>query len=278
MAEPKYFRMTCYDAPAKVTLTGGLSTLVVTLEYKLNDGAWGEFNNEAGVDLNPGDYVEFRGTNVRLGVAANNYKTFTITGEGKIKLSGDITTLLELEGNVTQLATNQTYCFAYLFANQTNIIDAGDMLIPIEQCSGSCFYYMFSGSGITRAPYTKITKTARNSMSYMFNTCRNLSYIKFGGPSSVFGSTISPAWLYNVAADGIFEVEDPNFNMDIQRSASSVPVGWTLRMAGEGGLELYLNGNKVKTVAINGKTVKTLFINGGKVLWQGEPPPPSFKI
>ena len=43
-------------------------------------------------------------------------------------------------------------------------------------------------------------------------------------------------------------------------------------------MELYLNGNKVKMLAINGRYVKTLFINGNKVLWEGAAPPPSFKI
>ena len=139
MAETKYFRMTCKDAPAKVTLVTTGTPAAVTLSYRLNGGAWENFDNEAGVDLNPGDYVEFKGDNVRIGEATNKYRTFTITGDGKIKLSGDITTLLYPEGNLTELATNQSNCFIYLFKEQKNIIDAGDMVIPIEKCAGSCF-------------------------------------------------------------------------------------------------------------------------------------------
>ena len=108
----------------------------------------------------------------------------------------------------------------------------------------------------------KIMTSARNAMAYMFNGCRSLSYIKFGGPSSVFGSTISLAWLASVAENGIFEVEDPDFDMDIARGTASVPAGWTLRKAGESGLELYFNGKKVQDLTINGKLVLTLFING----------------
>lgn len=277
MAEAKYFRMTCYDAPAKVTLaTIGNSPAAVTLNYRLNGGDWGNFDNDAGVDLNPGDYVEFKGTNTRIGKDEGNYKTFTVTGEGKIKLAGDITTLLDPAGK-TQLTTAQNYCFERLFKDQKNIVDAGDMSIIFEGAASRCCYYMFSGSGITRAPYVASQSAAYAMIAYMLHSCRNLRYVRFGGPSTILGGTVSLSWMASVPSEGIFVVEDPNFNMSIARTASSIPAGWTLLMAGTGS-ELYLNGSKTPTLALNGLYVKTLFINGKKVLWEGELPPPSFKI
>lgn len=264
MAEPNYFRMTCQDAPAKVTLaTVGSLPADVTLSYRLNGGDWGSFNNEGGVDLNPGDYVEFKGNNTRIGKDEGNYKRFTVTGDGKIKLAGDITTLLDPAG-MTQMTSAQNYCFERLFKDQTNIVDAGDMVINCEGPAARCFYYMLSGSGITRAPYIVKTPTAYASLAYMLHACRNLRYVRFAGPSTILGANYTLNWMASGTLDGIFEVEDPDFNMDITRGGSTVPGGWTIRMASQG-LELFLNGLKVQDLYIDGQKVQDLYINGNKV-------------
>lgn len=107
--------------------------------------------------------------------------TFEDTQGAVYSVGGDITTLLEREGNVQTLPEPylnlQTYMstgvFQRMFADR--YIDASQLVLPSTTLSGFCYYEMFSGNyGITQAPALPATNLADFCYTDLFADCFRL--------------------------------------------------------------------------------------------------------
>ena len=119
-AEPDYSRVLTFTAEQanstiKLQRVGSSSSLTnVTLQYSTDGGeTWTNYTLGQSKTLSTiGNTIKFKGTNTTLGYDYNNYHQFVMTG--KIKASGDVTSLINEVGGEASL---NNYCFLYLFNN-----------------------------------------------------------------------------------------------------------------------------------------------------------------
>ena len=135
--------------------------------------------------------------------------TYTITSEAEVALNADFDDKLELYsdlgslygmnitasknfivgGNIMSLSNNTTYTnehisfttgtsqnFAGLFKNSTKLINAHDLLLPVNVLKNFCYKEMFAGcSNLTNGPAElSATLLAESCYESMFSGCSNL--------------------------------------------------------------------------------------------------------
>lgn len=140
------------------------------LQYSTDGGeTWSDYTLSSTITLTAiGDSVMFKGTNTTIGATASNYHQFSMTG--KIKASGDVTSLLNEIGGDCVL---RTYGFGHLFHGCTSLTTAP--AIPTTTLGGYCYMYMFSGcTSLKEAPKLPATVLASMCYGYMFEGCTSL--------------------------------------------------------------------------------------------------------
>lgn len=96
---------------------------------------------------------------------------FTMTGEGKVELSGNIMSLLDAKCKSTELSR---WAFHWIFSCDA-VTDASRLILPTT-LTENCFDSMFMGcSNLTAAPALPATTLAPSCYHWMFDECTSLT-------------------------------------------------------------------------------------------------------
>lgn len=203
----------------------------VSLDYKVNDGAWTSYTIGDQISLDEGDTVSFSGNN-STGFTRDGYSEYKVsTQAGTIQLFGNIMSLLT--GNFVN-ATDFSFLqdsksvFSNFCSFNSSIIHTSGLILPASSVPNTGYYWMFFSQGnlqtppqilatefnhescwamfincysLTSGPQIFATSSYQSdSFAMMFNNCLNLSEMKVHFTEW----KIQQSWLEGVAANGTF--------------------------------------------------------------------------
>ena len=151
------------------------------LKYSLNDGkSWTSItvthgNTTTVTTINSGDKILFKGSNNKLASAWDAYNK--ISASGNFKVYGNSFSLLYNDNFIgkTEFASSSTYNLTGLFYEDTNLIDASNLILPATILTSSCYNGMFRGcSNLINAPQLPAINLAEECYSSMFEGCTSL--------------------------------------------------------------------------------------------------------
>lgn len=245
MAEPNYFKVirpSTASGSITVKFAPGAGQSTFRVQYRMDGaGDWTQCVGTA-VTVSAGHYCEFKGTNDVFYYSSTDWLqlqfTFGRTGSGAVELAGDITTLLNETGGITDL-TGRDSCFkAFIsFAGTKGTLKLDNLILPSTTLAKSCYEQMFyavtspmvhgendEAGGKIELPAATLAEDSYKNM--FLNT--QMSYVKAAVKSDELGDTKSYHWLNDIAEAGTFESTDPEFDTSITRSGSTIPEGWTI--------------------------------------------------
>ena len=152
----------------------------LTIEYSLDKSTWSTLGNTSRDNrltwsLNPGDKLYLRClTNGVWGMGANDYNYI----RGVSKVGGNIMSLLygsNFNGAEDSFPSSTNWQFSYIFANNTTLLSAADLLLPVKNLTGYCYNGMFNAcTSLTAAPNLPSTNLANGCYENMFGFCSSL--------------------------------------------------------------------------------------------------------
>ena len=152
------------------------------LKYKKDtDDDWSNYTSNSGISLEAGHKVSFKGGSAdsKISWTDKDKGAFMgITG-GQYKIGGDITSLVVGDDYEAYGATVTGIAFLDGFKNQTGLIDAFDLILPMKKlATASAFKSMFDGcKNLERGPrYLPATELSASCYRNMFNECKKLTY------------------------------------------------------------------------------------------------------
>ena len=158
-------------------------TLQTGMKYSVNGGTKYEIKTTTSIEgLKAGDKVQFYGNGEQTQVYGN-YPEVKILGSGdgfQTKVYGNIMSLLDETGFATKTdlpnAENAKNVFYELFAGNTTLIDASELLLPAAKMAYGCYEYMFERcTNLTMAPKLPAETLAENCYYGMFLRCTSLT-------------------------------------------------------------------------------------------------------
>ena len=97
---------------------------------------------------------------------------------GTSKIGGNIMSLLygDQFADKTSFPSGSTYNFKCLFSNNTNLVDASELLLPATTLASECYDHMFNSCySLTAAPALPATTLATRCYNSMFRYCTSLT-------------------------------------------------------------------------------------------------------
>lgn len=169
-----FFAMTATGGDVEIGMKDGKETIY--LQTSFDKLTWNEIkvDNKDGVSLitiPSGKTVYFR----RSGSVATSMHSwyFTMTGEGKIELSGNIMSLLDEKCKSLELGEN---ALSKIFFACKPLTDASRLILPATTLSEYCYYYMFQNcTNLMTAPELPATTLAKGCYNSMFTRCSSLT-------------------------------------------------------------------------------------------------------
>ena len=126
---------------------------------------------------NAGDKVYFRAKTDNTSIErdySNNIRFFTTQNSKKVKVSGNVMSLLAPE--FSQMRSVIPYCFNNLFAGNYSITDCGNLTLPATTLAEHCYDNMLGDcQSLTQAPALPATTLASNCYNSMFRACSSLT-------------------------------------------------------------------------------------------------------
>ena len=229
-----------------------------TLYYKLQgSGSWNTWASNTNISLAPNTSIYLMRTGVsNLNNAPMGNNTIGhITLNGQSHIGGNILSLIHGTGFFDQETIKTYYAFSNMFSNETNLIDASNLIMAPRTNEG-CYQSMFYGcSNLIAAPKLPSWEPSQNSYQYMFSYCtslttapdllgQSLSYEcynnMFEGCSSLNyikalftsnpGTYSMSDWVKGVASTGTFVMNsEATWDPENYRGSSGVPAGWTVQ-------------------------------------------------
>ena len=142
------------------------------MKYSLNGGAKITMDGTTTINVAAGDKVEFYGDGTNI----TSYKNTKIAGgTAQCSVYGNIMSLVD-EQNFATATTLADNAFYGLFANNTTLTDASELLLPATTLSKCCYLDMFYGcTALTAAPALPATTLAEGCYGEMFGGCTALT-------------------------------------------------------------------------------------------------------
>ena len=197
------------------------------MQYSTDNGTtWSTLNNgETTQTIKAGGKVLWKGYITPL----SSIGTFTATG--KFNVYGNVTSLRLSDnfrnGNYTII--QKIAGLRFLFTNNHHIIDAANMILPINTMYASCYESMFSGcTSLTTAPELPATELASNCYRNMFSGCKKLNHITMLA-TDITATNCLYNWVTNVSESGTFVKDESCYG--IEYGNSGIPSGWTVNNA-----------------------------------------------
>ena len=121
----------------------------------------------------------------------------------------------------------KSYCYQRLFYGCTSLVAAPELPATSTSYAG-VYYQMFCGcTSLTRSPVIRMAADTSNAENGMFLNCTSLARVEVTFNAWGSGSSGHSDWLSGVASEGVFIC--PAALDTTTRSASRVPVGWTVQ-------------------------------------------------
>jgi hypothetical protein len=171
-----------------VTLSTPLTFLAVTdgtivvnkpknsMKYYKNGAVATVITETTTIDVKAGDKVAFYGKGTCYYASDNNHTTFS-GGTARVRVYGNIMSLLNETGYATATELSKDQVFRQLFDGNTTLTDASDLLLPAMTLTTNCYHGMFAYcTALTAAPATLPAETlASQCYFYMFSGCSSLT-------------------------------------------------------------------------------------------------------
>ena len=144
------------------------------LQWSYDRINWEDYTVEDSISIDPysNRYLFFRskGPNTYF---TNNNNFYKFNADGRVKLGGNIMSLVDTDLLETTLSTSLNR----LFFENTNIVDASKLKMPATTLAvDSCYSNMFAGcTSLTKAPALPATTLRYNCYGGMFNNCTSLT-------------------------------------------------------------------------------------------------------
>ena len=137
----------------------------------------------------------------------------------------DCTSLTSVPTNYLPATTLDLMCYAWMFAGCTGLTSAP--ALPATTLANDCYHRMFEGCTIlTTAPDLPAPTLIGQCYGGMFDGCTSLNYVKCLATSFDDKQMNLGDWMNDVAATGTFVKGEI---VDLPRSASGIPAGWTVQ-------------------------------------------------
>lgn len=119
---------------------------------------------------------------------------------GRFNVGGNAMSLLygsSFTGNETTFPSGGEYTFMDLFYNDTNLVSAGDLILPATTVLDGSYYMMFSGcTALTTAPVLPATTVSAYSYKNLFYGCTSLATAP-ALPATTLGENCYEYMFYN---------------------------------------------------------------------------------
>lgn len=176
--------------------------------------------------LNTNDKLLIKGSNYSY-APSSNYNYFTSTDTFNVE--GNIMSMLYGDDFGGQTTLPSTRTFYDLFYQNTNIVNAGNLILPATTLTSYCYEYMFYNcTGLTTAPVLPATTLATYCYYYMFCGCTSLNQI-ICLATDISASNCLTNWVSRVAPTGTFIKDSSMTNWTT--GVNGIPSGWTVEDA-----------------------------------------------
>ena len=213
----------------RVYIDGTLST---GMKYSKNGGTKTLITEPTEIPVAKDDKVQFYGNGTDTQVYGDNPEV-NIQGIGdgfQTKVYGNIMSLLDETGFATKTDLPEAeYVFYGLFATNTTLIDASELLLPATMLTKSCYQSMFQDcTNLTTAP--KLPAKTLTGWCYlsMFSGCSKLATVTCLATSGINQNNSTANWLQGAgsAVQGtktVYTVKSAIWPSGV----NGIPTGWT---------------------------------------------------
>ena len=197
----------------------GLEELPTAMYYTKNGGYWNAVTTTTTIEVNAGDIVNFYGN----GTSLIDYGKVLLRGTAQTMVYGNVMSLLDENNFPTATTIPSGGSLGSLFDENTNLIDASNLVLPATTLRMDCYWGMFWGcTSLTTAPVLPATNLVSTCYENMFKGCSSLNSVTCMATSNTGYGT--PNWLDGVAATGTFNAAS---GASWPEGASGIPSGWT---------------------------------------------------
>lgn len=182
----QYFTIEALENNTTVKLFHGAAASALYIYYSTDDGnTWETLHYEDQIGQN--QYI-YRNAGEKVLIKANAshinssstswmYNWNTFGADKKFKVYGNAMSLLNGDNFLNETSVYFFGALSYLFAGQTNLIDASNLVLPATSLTDYCYRSMFNGcSSLVAAPALPATTLATATECYasMFQGCTSL--------------------------------------------------------------------------------------------------------
>lgn len=183
------------------------SAPTLTIEYSINKTTWNTLGTTSTTPLTrtltPGEKIYLKcSTDAWSLPSSNNYNKIS----GTSKIGGNIMSLLYGDNfaEETDFPSGSTHNFWYLFRNNTILVNASKILLPVNTLTRSCYGMMFNGCrSLTQAPALPATTLKDDCYAFMFQNCTSLTQ------APALPATTLPAACYSRMFSGCTALVQP---------------------------------------------------------------------
>ena len=176
--ELEYFTVESLTDNNTISMVKG--PIAANISYSLNSGeTWTDITLSSGTTnfgtINTGDTIVFKGNNIRLATAWDNYNHFN--GSGNYKVYGNVMSLLYEDEflNNSEFDSSVDNHLAGLFKGSTTLIDASNLILPALTLYYNSYNGMFREcTNLTAGPQLPATQAGQECYGSMFEACINL--------------------------------------------------------------------------------------------------------
>lgn len=196
----------------------------ISLMSSVDNGlSWKNYNIGDAVHLiSNGSTVMFKSApsgNEGFSKSVNDFYHFNIIGD--VSISGDISSLLN--ENLDSKTNLKKWTFWGLFAMNTSIVSAKELILSHLSVGISCYYEMFVGcSNLLYGPDIRATTVGTNAFEEMFSDCSSLKEIRIAY-TGVLTNLYCSCWSSGVPKGGTIYYSGPT----MEQGDSAIPIGWT---------------------------------------------------
>lgn len=258
--EEQYLTFEVVEAGTITIKKSGSGAPTVTIQYSTDDGQnWTSLTTSTTEQslgtYSIGDKILIKGTNNNYAITGGNIDNYNyFSGTAKVKLYGNIMSLLYGDNFINQDTLTENATFAKLFIGYSNLIDVENLILPATTLKYMCYRNMFDGCGFEYPPKLPATTLASQCYAglfggcsnlkegpelpattlelqcyvYMFYGCSSLNYIKCLATTGVNSSNLSN-FTYGVQTTAGTFVKDANTTWPT--GVDGIPSGWTVQNA-----------------------------------------------
>lgn len=235
------------------------------LKYKIDDGDWDTYTSNYVINLSAGQKVSFMGGSKTSKISWTNGDKGALTStKGTFKVGGNIASLVVGNDYPTSGADLTNVLFLDFCKEQTGLIDAYELILPMTSLAQNAYKSMFDGcTNLVRGPqYLPATNLGAFCYRNMFYGCSNLEY----APDLTATVLISKAYqrmFYGCTKLSHIKMLGANWIQDVFVSDGTT---WCAGVAPTG--EIWLN-SKIKDASNWNTTWRTIIPAGWTVKYVG---------